>query len=264
MKRFGATLGTFALAVLFLPASAGCEALLDVGNLTDRAAEAGVGEMTPGTGDDAESGDDAEGADDGPSLDDVQEAGDGGQSGLPPSPPAADGGPTGSEPETDAADAEVIEVSLPSGTPDAAGNDGGTTSPTADTSGKDATVPTGTADSSTGLDSSPAPTDSGLTAPKGCATGVKEMTMPKLGVADDFGTADAICIKYAGNVGGWSASNVEGRTVTVVGAKTQALTTIPEGVEQPAMDVGTDGWIYWNFSAGTLSNSSVKAFVAPR
>jgi hypothetical protein len=74
-----------------------------------------------------------------------------------------------------------------------------------------------------------------------------------------FDTTGAVCVTYEGNIDGWGADSAEGRSVTVVGATTQTLTPIPMG-DQPGLDAGADGYIYWNYSAGTFNFTSMYVF----
>jgi hypothetical protein len=47
--------------------------------------------------------------------------------------------------------------------------------------------------------------------------------------------------------------------VTVVGSTTQTLDPIPN-TNQPGEGAGPDGYIYWNFTAGTASYAAMSAF----
>jgi hypothetical protein len=118
-----------------------------------------------------------------------------------------------------------------------------------------------TADSSNApMDSGDALDDSGIVAPApGCDAGYTVLTMSKLDRAVMFDTTGPVCISYKGDIGGWTAANVSGRKVTVVGSTTQTLNTIATG-NQPGLKAGTDGYIYWNFTAGVYSYASLTAF----
>jgi hypothetical protein len=128
--------------------------------------------------------------------------------------------------------------------------------PPADASaGADATAPqdVGTpADIGVPIDTAPPP-------PMGCAPGATVIPLTVLGSAVVFGTTGAVCVTYMGSVTGWNASNVEGRSVTVMGSTTQTLAMIP-GENQPGLMPGADGYIYWNFTSGTASYASMSAF----
>jgi hypothetical protein len=85
--------------------------------------------------------------------------------------------------------------------------------------------------------------------------------MAATGSSGNFGTTGAVCVTYKGSVTGWNASNIDGRTVTAVGSTTQTPTpsggTLPN---QPGLMPGTDGYIYWNYTAGTLTYASMSTF----
>jgi hypothetical protein len=81
-----------------------------------------------------------------------------------------------------------------------------------------------------------------------------------LGAAVVFDTTGPVCVTYmGGSITGWNASNVDGRGVTVVGSTTQTLDPIPN-TNQPGEGAGPDGYIYWNFTAGTASYAAMSAF----
>jgi hypothetical protein len=103
--------------------------------------------------------------------------------------------------------------------------------------------------------------DSGSAPPKGCAANVTVLVMPTLYSLVQFNTGGAVCVKFKGSVGSWNASNAAGRSVTLVGGGvTQSLKTIVDNQNQPGMIAGADGYIYWNFTAGTFFFASVQAF----
>jgi hypothetical protein len=144
------------------------------------------------------------------------------------------------------------EASVPSDSPSPgeAGDAADATSPAA-TSPVDASPE---ADVSAALDSGPP------SPPNGCAAGVPILVMTKVGTAVKFNTTGAVCVTLMGALSGWNASNVQGRSVTVVGSSTQTLSTIPEGANQPGLGAGPDGYVYWNFNVGLYTYASVTAF----
>jgi hypothetical protein len=85
------------------------------------------------------------------------------------------------------------------------------------------------------------------------------IAIPATKASGSFGTTGAVCVTYMGNITGWQASNVDGRSVTVVGSTTQTLATIPNA-NQPGLNAGADGYIYWNYSAGTETYTSMSVF----
>jgi hypothetical protein len=85
--------------------------------------------------------------------------------------------------------------------------------------------------------------------------------MTKTGASGNFNVLGAVCVTYMGAVTGWNASNVQGRTVTVVGSTTQMPAISGDSIgNQPGLSPGADGYIYWNFSAGTVDYSSISTF----
>jgi hypothetical protein len=72
----------------------------------------------------------------------------------------------------------------------------------------------------------------------------------------------AVCVTFMGSVpDGWNASNVSGCSVTVTGGgATQMITGTAAQGNQPAMPAGTDGFVYWNFTAGCMNYGSVQCF----
>jgi hypothetical protein len=95
--------------------------------------------------------------------------------------------------------------------------------------------------------------------PTGCAADAGVIAMPATKNSGNFNELGAVCVTYIGNINGWQASNTVGRSVTVVGATTQTLATIPNE-NQPGLNAGADGYIYWNYSAGTENYTSMSVF----
>jgi hypothetical protein len=97
--------------------------------------------------------------------------------------------------------------------------------------------------------------------PTGCAAGATIIAMTKTGASGNFNVMGAVCVTYMGTVTGWNASNVQGRTVTVVGSTTQMPTITGDSIgNQPGLSPGADGYIYWNFSAGSVDYSSISTY----
>jgi len=71
------------------------------------------------------------------------------------------------------------------------------------------------------------------------------------GSTGNFGTLGAVCVQFQGNVNGWNASNVQGRTITATGSTTQMVNGNSGVGNQPGLSAGSDGNVYWNFSATT-------------
>jgi hypothetical protein len=71
-----------------------------------------------------------------------------------------------------------------------------------------------------------------------------------------------VCVTLKGSVpAGWNASNVADCNVTVTGGgATQTLTGVAAAGNQPAMPAGSDGFVYWNFTAGCWNYGSVQCF----
>ncbi len=87
-------------------------------------------------------------------------------------------------------------------------------------------------------------------ATSGCAVGATIIPMFVRPSAVVFGTGNAVCFTYPGAVDGWAPNDCNGRIVTVTGATTQTL-IVTNGADQPGMEPGPNGYIYWNFSAGS-------------
>ena len=75
--------------------------------------------------------------------------------------------------------------------------------------------------------------------------------MTAAGSTSNFGTTGAVCVTFQGNVTGWNASNVGGRSVTVSGSTTQTPAIAGTSLgNQPGLNAGADGYVYWNFTGG--------------
>lgn len=76
----------------------------------------------------------------------------------------------------------------------------------------------------------------------------------------NFGTAGAVCVQlHAGVHQGWGVSNGQGRMVTVVGGTTvgpEDATAATGG----AVAAGADGYVYFNFTAGSNNYTSVYVY----
>lgn len=72
-----------------------------------------------------------------------------------------------------------------------------------------------------------------------------------------FNTTGAVCIESTGAVtGGWQASNVSGRTVTIIGATTQTGVSATGNIGAIAPD--GNGIVTWEFTAGTYTYASMS------
>ncbi len=180
-------------------------------------------------------------------------------SSVPPSveagPPGSDAAPPPPPPAADAATSILDATSFADATSPA-----DTTAPPGDASPlPEAAAPPDDAsppDEAAPVDTGPPPPP-----PTGCATGAMMVAMTKLGASGNFGSAGAVCVTYMGTVSGWNASSVTGRTVTAVGSTTQTPTIMGDQLgNQPGLAPGADGYIYWNFSAGSESYSAMSTF----
>ncbi|MGA7122426.1 MAG: hypothetical protein WBY94_20150 [Polyangiaceae bacterium] len=258
MSRRTAALAAWTLGAAFVGGLSACEALLSVGGLSDRRASgSGAG------GDDATANETADDASGGVQDTFTEEA----ATSLPDS--AGQLAPSGDDAPSPVGDSEAavgeagqIGEAGQGDTPDEAGPlDAGGTSGSEDAGGSpDSASPIADAN---GLSDAPrsleASADSG-SPPGPCATGAKVIVMSKSDMSVAFGTLGAVCVKFAGTVSGWNASNVQGRSATVVGSTMQVLATIPEGRNQPAIGPGGDGFIYWNFTSGMYTYAAMFAF----
>jgi hypothetical protein len=112
-----------------------------------------------------------------------------------------------------------------------------------------------------------APPDVGVGA--GCASGATVIVlMPQAGQSTantmNFGTAGAVCVELHGSVHqGWGVSNGQGRMLTLISATgTQGPIDASGSLSSlaPAPQAGADGFVYWNFTAGTVDYTSVYIF----
>jgi hypothetical protein len=115
-----------------------------------------------------------------------------------------------------------------------------------------------------GTDAGGSGTDAGSEGgPGGCAPGARVVTMTARSNSGYFGTTGSVCVIFKGNVAGWNASNVEGRTVVASGSTTQApkITDVALG-NQPGLMPGPSGFIYWSYTGGTdaVSFASMTLF----
>jgi hypothetical protein len=111
------------------------------------------------------------------------------------------------------------------------------------------------------------PPDVGVGA--GCASGATVIVlMPAAGQytanTGNFGTVGPVCVELHGSVHqGWGLSNEQGRMVTLVSAtgaqgpvdasgSLSSLATAPQA--------GADGFVYWNFTAGSVDYTSLYIF----
>jgi hypothetical protein len=59
---------------------------------------------------------------------------------------------------------------------------------------------------------------------------------------------------------GWGISNGDGRMVTVVGSTTVGPEAAAPNVTGGAIAAGMDGFVYWNFTAGSNNYTSVYIY----
>ncbi len=116
-------------------------------------------------------------------------------------------------------------------------------------------------DAASHFDSSPSADATMPPPPTGCPASVTVIAMAITGSSGSFGTTNSVCVTYMGALTGRSASNVEGRSVTVVGATTQMFTVSGDLVAgERAPLPGADGYIYWIWTSGTDAFSSMSIF----
>jgi hypothetical protein len=148
-------------------------------------------------------------------------------------------------------DGRVLGFGVPGGSD--AGTDSGTDA--GHDAGVDASIDAG---HDAGVDASP---DASVAA--GCAAGATIFTPASCGSLSSFNTTGAVCVKIkAATINGWNASNVQGRTVTAKGSTTQGPIT-PTGSSipnQPGLSAGADGFVYFNFTAGQVSYTSMACW----
>jgi hypothetical protein len=61
-------------------------------------------------------------------------------------------------------------------------------------------------------------------------------------------------------VNGWNSNNSQGRTITASGATTVVVAGAGGLGNQPGIAAGADGYVYWNFTAGTYSYAGMSCF----
>ncbi|MBV9947288.1 MAG: hypothetical protein JOZ69_10605 [Myxococcales bacterium] len=91
--------------------------------------------------------------------------------------------------------------------------------------------------------------------PTGCAKDALVLMQAACTTVASFHTTGAVCVAFkVGAVQGWNAANVEGRTATATGASSQGPVTPVNGTipNQPGLSAGADGYVYFNFSAGSV------------
>jgi outer membrane protein assembly factor BamB len=97
----------------------------------------------------------------------------------------------------------------------------------------------------------------------GCASGATVFSETACSSLPAFNTTGAVCYKFkAGVINGWNASNVQGRTATAKGSTTQGPITPTNGAiaNQPGLSAGSDGFVYFNFTAGSVTWSSMACW----
>jgi hypothetical protein len=97
----------------------------------------------------------------------------------------------------------------------------------------------------------------------GCASGATVISPTSCSSLPSFNTTGAVCVRLKLNtVNGWNASNVQGRTVTAKGATTQGPITPTNGSipNQPGLSAGSDGYVYFNFTAGAVNYTSMACW----
>ncbi len=110
-------------------------------------------------------------------------------------------------------------------------------------------------------DSAPVDTGPPPPPPTGCATGATVIAMKAKGASGNFNVLGAVCVTFTSSVSGWNASNVQGRSVTAVGSTTQMPVISGDSLgNQPGLSPGTDGYIYWNYTAGSVDFTSMSIF----
>ncbi len=140
----------------------------------------------------------------------------------------------------------------------------GTTSTTQVVTTSD-TVPTTTSSSSvetfsTPVTTSSASSSSSVSVGAGCATGATVIVMPANGQSGNFNTTGPVCVEIHGGVPTkWAVYNGAGRMVTAVGATTVG----PEDATSAsgnAIAPGPDGFVYFNFTAGSNNYTSMSDY----
>jgi hypothetical protein len=97
----------------------------------------------------------------------------------------------------------------------------------------------------------------------GCVSGSTIIAETGCASFGNFNIAGAVCVKVKVNtVNGWEASEVQGRTATVNGATNEGPITPVNGSmsNEPGLSAGTDGFVYFNFTAGAFPYSSMACW----
>ena len=97
----------------------------------------------------------------------------------------------------------------------------------------------------------------------GCASGSTIIAVTGCSSMPAFNTTGAVCVKVkVAVVNGWNASNVQGRTATATGSTTQGPITPTNGSipNQPGLSAGSDGNVYFNFTAGSVNYTSMACW----
>lgn len=101
-------------------------------------------------------------------------------------------------------------------------------------------------------------------APTGCSNSAATIIVVTTLGTVDLGSSQFVCVAYYGSVDGWSAYNIQGWGVNVVGTSAMATGGTSQLVDQPAVAPGADGYVYWNWfpdtSSITASNSSMSLY----
>jgi len=78
---------------------------------------------------------------------------------------------------------------------------------------------------------------------------------PTVVKSTSVGTTNAVCAKISGNIAGWQASNVGGRTCRINGG---SASEPPDNTNQPAVTATSDGYVYIYCSAGSFNYFSMN------
>ncbi len=102
------------------------------------------------------------------------------------------------------------------------------------------------------------------TTSSGCVSGAEVFSASSCGsLPSSFNTTGAVCVRVKVNtINGWNASNVQGRTATATGAMSQGPITPTNGSipNQPGLLAGSSGFVYFNFSSGQVTYSSMACW----
>jgi hypothetical protein len=99
----------------------------------------------------------------------------------------------------------------------------------------------------------------------GCAAGATVVMMPSSGQSGNFNTGGAVCVQMQGSVVmNWGVSNGDGRMVSVTSAAGTAGPVVAVGAPPPGLpgtpQAGADGFVYWNFTAGSPTWTSMYVY----